>query len=186
MRSNITQAKWDSKTHEFLGPKCYVGQRLYMPYETLIIPVEVVEIEDIYASDCGVFEDAGENCSIWMWTSKEGRRASQGSKEIDESGWNVFLPRDPDEVLTKCKLVNQYVWLDEPIGHSVQLGDEVFLKIVEALQFIRPTNKKHLRRRLKQYRNNVHRFVAHTWKMNGARHPGFERLPNKKVYVRRG
>lgn len=186
----MKHVRYDPETGRYIGPLCHVGQTLYMPTSTIVIPVTVVEVEDIYAAD-GVFKDAGScgngDCSVWMYTSIDGsKRASQGSIETDEHGWPTSVTRDPEEVIKKCVHANQYLWIDEPVGHSVAIYDEVFFTLQEAMCYIRPSNKKHLRRRLKKYRGRVHRFIAHTWNMNGERHPGFTRLPDKKIYVRRG
>lgn len=160
-----------------------LGQRLYLPLNTLVVPVTVIEVNDVY-SDNGVFADAGEHCSVWLSTNAKCRYARQGSKETDKNGWSIFVERDPDEVVAKCTHASQFVWIDEPLGHAASLGDDVFLTLNEALQYVRPSKKKHLRRRLKAWRNSSHKFILYTWRK--AKHPGFDKLFDKKVYVRRG
>lgn len=183
MRKKYPQI-WHPETHEYVGPRATLGQKLFMPMGDYVIPVFVEEIEDIYSDD-GVFPDAGDKCSVWMTTSEHGTHATQGSKETGEGGWPVFVERDPKIVIEKCKHVNQFVWIDEWLGHSVQINDEVFLTLNEALDYVRPSKKKRLKRRLRQFRRQCTSFIAKTWRMNGERHPGFPKFPDKKVYVRK-
>lgn len=149
------------KINDVLYQVCHDG------YGSFVVPVRVVEVEDIY-------DDV--NQSIWHYTYEDGsERVLQGGKELTV-----------DALVGKQK-VNQYVWIDEPVGHSVSIDsfDDVYLTLNEALLNAHPSRKKHLRRRLKRYRNHFQSFISKTWIDVVGRLPKFEKLPNKKVYVRR-
>lgn len=145
-----------------------VGDQLYLVCHDLVVPVTAVEVQDIY-------HDPVHHATIWKNTYADGRvEIIRGQTVLTE-----------DDLVGKEK-VNQLVWVDEPVGHAVWVGDPLdgcFATLNEALRAVRPSKKKHLKRRLRAYRNSVQRFIASTWK--NTRHPGFQPLPDKKVYVRR-
>lgn len=150
------------------------GTNLFMPVTlrsgTIVIPVVVIETSDVYTVN---------NKTYWHNKTIEGREAIWVAENISYS-LIEFLEKYPE-----AKKVNQFIWVDEPVGHSEQLGGGLFLTLNEALLWARPSKKRHLKRKLKAYRNQVHRFIAATWKYNGDKHPGFNKLPSKKIYVRK-
>lgn len=150
------------------------GTNLFMPITlrsgTIVVPVVVTETQDIYSVN---------NKSYWYSKFIDG---SEGVYIDDNTKCilSEFLEKYP-----QAKKVNQFLWVDESVGHAIQLGDEVFLTLNEALLHAKPSKRKHLKRKLKAYRNSVHRFIASTWESNGDKHPGFPKMPDKKVYVRK-
>ena len=162
------------------GTKAFMVLRVRRQAD-IIVGCVVEETEDIY--------DAGLNKSVWHYQDINGLdRVSIPTDEVDENGWNKYRHLTFDEFskeFPSAKRVNQFLTMDEPIGHSVQLGDDVFLSLNEALACAKPSKKKHLYRRLKNYRRSVTGFIASTWRRNGENHPGFPKYPDKKIYVRK-
>lgn len=148
----------------------------------IIVPVVAQEVDDIYTHP--INPDLG---SCWRHRYMDGTDyVSVPTEKKDENGWPVWERKEPSW-LGDAKSVNQFVWIDEPVGHAIQVGDHhdgLYLSLHEAQRFALPSKKKHLKRRLQQSRARVHRFIAHTWKYNGDVHPGFTKLPMKKIYVR--
>jgi len=154
------------------------GATVYMDLwgAKLVVECTVVEVDDIYS---------GLEHSVWHFRNIDGtERGSTATEEKNELGWPIYRDVDKSE-LQALERVNQFLWLDEPVGHAVQLGDECHLTLEEARKHIRPSTKKKMHRRLRQYRNGVHRFIADTWRANGETHPGWEPLPDKRIYVRK-
>lgn len=143
--------------------------------DDIIVPVIATEVNDVYRHPT-------EPNSIWRYRCVDGADyilVPTGKKT--ELGWDIPEEREPSW-LGDAKPTNQFIWIDEPVGHAIQLGDEgLFLTLEEAQRYARPSKKRHLRRRLKQHRAIVQKFIASTWGKN--KHPGFDKLPDKKVYV---
>lgn len=160
------------------------GETVYLLTDTdIIIPSKIIECHDVY--------DAGDR-SVWHYRYLESQYdyVSVSTDEKDEDGWNKYERKDISFLngLRKC---NQFIWIDEPIGHGVTLDDPydgVFTSLKKAREHAKVTKPKHLKRRLNDYRNSVHKFIKWTWDNSGdtEKHPGFDPLPMKKVYVRRG
>jgi hypothetical protein len=149
----------------------------------IIVPVVVEEVDDIYSNI-----DNPEGMACWRYRYADGTDyVSVPTDEKDEQGWPIYEKKDPS-CLGQAKPVNQFVWIDEPVGHGIQVGDKydgLYLTLHEAQRHARPSKKKHLKRRLQAYRAGHERFIASTWEVNGDEHPGFHKLPNKKIYVRK-
>lgn len=163
-----------SKELIYLDP----GANVYVPLyrAKLVVSATVLEVDDIYS---------GLDSAVWWYRNIDGtERGSTSTKEKDELGWPI--PREVDKSeLKNLKRVNQYLWLDEPIGHGVALGGEAFLTLEEARKEIKPSTKRKMHRRLRQYRRSIYGFVASTWAYNGEEHPGFDLPPNKRIYIRK-
>lgn len=148
-----------------------------VPWEGIVIPSTVVEVDDVYANPADPKGNAW-----WHYTNATENYVSVPTDAVDKNGWHVYERRDPS-CLVGLKPVNQFIWIDEPVGHAIQIGDDCFLTLQEALSHVPPSSKKRLKVRLQRYRRYIHNFVASTWERNGERHPGFDKLPAKKVYV---
>lgn len=159
-----------------------LGDTVYMPvrWERLVIPCKVIELNNVY-------QHADHSKSIWRYIEKDRDELNVENDAVNEFGWpgyDTFIWADyPDK--DKLQQVNQFVWVDEYVGHAVQVGYDVFLSPNEALKYVPPSKKKHLKRRLKSYRNYTQAFIAGTWEKDGEKHPGFVKLPEKKILVRR-
>jgi hypothetical protein len=147
----------------------------------IIVPVVAEEVEDIYPHPTNP-----ELPACWRHRYMDGTDyVAVPTVEKDENGWNIYEHKKPSW-LGDAKQVNQFVWIDEPVGHAIQVGDRhdgLFLSLQEAQRYAIPSKKKHLKRRLQAYRAHVQGFIAHTWKP--LIHPGFVRGPLKKIYVRK-
>lgn len=153
------------------------GATVYLPLygAEIVVPATVIEVDEVYHGDYG----------LWWYRNIDGtEHGSTPTKEKNEKGWPIFREVDKSE-LNSLERVNQFLSLDEPIGHHVTLGDECFLTLEEARKCIHPSTKRKMHRRLRQYRNQTNNFIASTWKRNGLSHPGFEALPNKPIYIRK-
>lgn len=159
------------------------GGKVFYPvsYLKIIIPCTVVEVED-------VFNYPEFKASIWRYSSlandgSVGVKISVPTKEVDDLGWPIWR-KGAESDLAGLKQCSQFLCIDEPVGHSLLLGDDVFLSLEEARQQISPSNKKNLKIRLKKSRMNREKFIASTWKLDDEKHFGFEKMSLKKVYVR--
>lgn len=167
--------------YNYFGMK--VGDKVFypVPWERIVVPCIVVEVEDCFSSP-------SVNGTIWRHTylAQDGTvsvHITVPTKETDERGWPKWRDGTPED-LADAKQCSQFLGIDEPVGHSLLLGDTVFLSLAEARSVIAPSNKKRLKLRLKRERNSVQKFIASTWERNGIKHPGWEKLPLKRVYVR--
>jgi hypothetical protein len=154
------------------------GDKVWYPHQPfLVVQATIEECEDIY--------DNGDKPAIWHRRSLNGiSEISYPTDNIDENGWHIY--DHPDEsILQDKERVNQLLWIDEPVGHAITLGDECFLTLQEALNTIVPSSKRHLRRRLKRSRGRVKRFIVSTWGNDRQDVPSWWKYENKKVYVKR-
>jgi hypothetical protein len=149
----------------------------------IIVPVVAEEVDEIYTHPEN--PDLG---SCWRHRYMDGTDyVDVPTAEKDENGWPIYETKEPSW-LGDAKPVNQFVWIDEPIGHGIQVGDKhdgLFLTLHEAQRCAVPSKKKHLMRRLRASRGRVENFIASTWKSSGETHPGFRKYPDKKIYVRK-
>jgi len=154
------------------------GDKVWYPYigHDIVVQALVVEVDDIYSR--------GDNKSaVWHYRYIDGSDACRvATDEKDENGWALCRDVSKEE-LSQYHRVNQLIWIDEHVGYDISLGDECFLTLHAAMSRVRPTKKKHLKRRLKKARCGSQRFISKTWAMAGDKHPGFEKMPNKKIYV---
>jgi hypothetical protein len=138
---------------------------------SFVIPVTIIEVNNIYTDP---IDGMMTNFSIW-----ENKYLNQktviykGSTFIDESYIENLTP------------VNQFVWIDEPVGHGLwpDKSDGLFTTLNEALKYAVPSRKKRLRLRLKKYRRSFMNFIARTWLP--LKHPGFKRYADKKGFIKR-
>lgn len=145
----------------------------------MIVECTVKETSDVYDVE-------GLPGAVWAYRhlDPEHDHVSVPTKELNEGGWNIHK-KEPLTWLEGKKPCNQFLWIDEPVGHGIMLGDECFLTLAEAMKAARPSSKKHLRQRLVASRRDTHKFIVSTWKRAGEKHPGFKKLPLKKIYIRR-
>lgn len=154
------------------------GDKVWYPHwPHLVVQATIDECEDIY-------ENGTDMPAIWYRRMSGSSEVSYPTQDKDENGWHIYTHPDPS-ILQGKKRVNQILWIDEPVGHGITLGDECFLTLQEALNTIVPSNKRHLRRRLKKARGRIARFVTMTWKMNGYIGPNWFKFPDKQVYIKR-
>lgn len=127
----------------------------------LVVECTVLETQDIYSHP-------DVDGSIWYnrFIKSEMDHVSVPTKETDANGWPKWKVERPSFV-SNLKPVNQLLWLDEPIGHGITLGDECFLTLADAMKVARAGSKKHLRQRLLRYRR------------------GCIKRPLKKIYIKR-
>jgi hypothetical protein len=149
----------------------------------LIVPVTVDEIDDVYHHP-----DDPKLGPCWRYRRLDG--ADYVSVPIpnheDRFMWEY---KDPSW-LGNAKPVNRFVWIDEPVGHALQVcdvDDGLFFTLEEAMKYAYPsktTDQKILLKRLEAYRKEAEACIAKSWEMSGAKHPGFRSHPPKTVYVR--
>lgn len=155
-----------------------IAGRVRRSPRSYIVECTVTEVNNIYTHP-------DRNVSVWhhqfLDLSKE--YAEAPTTEKNEDGWPEWEQVDLKR-LEGLRLCNQILWIDEPVGHGISLGDECFLTLEEAMDYAFPTRKKHLKRNLKKVRGRVHRFIAGTWRRAGEKHPGFKPLAMKRVYVK--
>jgi len=186
----MNQEQWDKWMSQitFVDP----GQKVFYPVpgQNIIVPAIVEEVNDIYShiGDYGIPASGLEYRTLWVNRYLNGhvemRQATPGV--VGENGWEVFRDVSFDE-LFDYRMVNQFVWLDEPTyGHEIQVGDECFLTLAEAMKYICPGSKRHLKRRLNNHRRRNNKFVSSTWIAAGQpTGPIFPKYPPKKIYALR-
>lgn len=153
----------------------------------MIIKATVVETDNVFTQE-------GNKNSIWCYRYLDHQHdyvAIPNGKTV-EGGWNDYDKTKDLSVLKDMKQCSQFLWLDETtFGHGISLGDECYLTLSEAMKYVEPSRKKHLKRRLNKFRSRSNRFIASTWEEPyqlaeyAQTHPGFKKLPMKKVYVKR-
>ncbi len=145
----------------------------------LVVECVILETQDIYSHP-------DMNASLWYnrYIDSSADYVAVPQKEVDENGWNKWK-HEPPSFVENLSPVNQLLWIDEPVGHAITLGDECFLSLAEAMTYARGGSTKHLKRRLVASRGSTQRFIAKTWRRAGESHPGFAKKPLKKVYVKR-
>jgi hypothetical protein len=105
----------------------------------------------------------------------------------NENGWPMY-DEHPASYVSGKEPLTQFVWIDEPVGHAIEVDnpcDGLFSTLEAAQSYALPSRKKHLKRRLKRYRNRHYRSIVKSWAKNKWQHPGFTKLPEKKIYVTR-
>jgi hypothetical protein len=174
----ITKLTYEKGSDGFVcvGPFCEPGQKLYYSaWNDIVIPVTIWEVVDFYEGFSVIRPMIGPSY------------ASRPTEETDNGGWPIHeCIEDYKDLIADKPIRNQFLWIDEPIGHSLTLGDDIFLTLEEALSQIRPTNKKHLKQRLLYFRKRMSGFIRMTWKMNGESGPTFPKWEKKRVYIRKG
>lgn len=138
------------------------GDNFYYIMNDFVVPITVLRVVD-------VFHDPHGGTILRYRYLNEPTEIIQGYKKLSES-----------DLLNK-EQVNQFANIDEPVGYDLQ-RDELFGTLSEAIALVRPSRKKNLRRRLKIARRDRQAFIASTW---DGKHPGFDPLPKKKIYIRR-
>lgn len=113
----------------------------------------------------------------------------------DEHGWDESDTSKDFSILDGLKQCSQFLWLDEySFGHELSLGEECFLSLNDAMQCVRPSRRKRLKRRLNAFRSQGRAFIASTWEKpfqseeyveKVENHPPFPKLPMKRVYIKR-
>lgn len=134
---------------------CDIGDTVYMPvYNGIVIPCRVVGKEVVYEGGEG-------EGNIWGYF-RDGEKPQwlKPTEEVGKGGW----PKWKEIAEPTTRVVNEFLTVDEPVGHSVQLGDQVFETLREAMDCLVATSKKHLGRRLKEYRYGMARWIASTWR----------------------
>jgi len=148
-----------------------------VPWEKIVIPCSIVEITDIYTAP-------NVDGAIWHYRYPDGEsRVMVPTEEKDENGWPKSKEVDVSALQTMQR-VNQLLYLDEPVGHDVQINNDAFLTLAEALAYVKPSRKKSLQARLRRFRGSSMRFIAMTWDRWGEGEVAtFEPYPPKRVYV---
>lgn len=127
---------------------CDIGDTVYLTtWQGIIIPCEVVGKDVVYEHN---------GTTIWAYLTKGSK-----PKILAPVMGEVFEWKEISE-LPSSNICNEFLVLDEPVGHSVQLGEQVFETLEEAREHVLPSRKKHLKRRLNHYRFKTARWVAST------------------------
>lgn len=100
----------------------------------------------------------------------------------------------PDEKFSGAARASQWIWIDEPVGHSVQIWspetceygpgyDDVFLRLDQALQVVAPRRRSRRRGQsaLRRYRRDHVGFIRATGNLG----VDLVQYPDKLVYCRK-
>lgn len=148
-----------------------LDQTLYFePLPGLVIPVKVLEISDVHVASEDVVKQHGlTSDTLWVKRDASGIHCTGYVAETKENPWG--FAELPTSVLEGSERVNQFVWIDEPVGHSIQIDDEVFLTVQEALACAAyAPRRKRLRphKKLNRWRRRSLGFINWTRKKAGA------------------
>lgn len=142
---------------------CDLNDKVFVLLDrSLIVSATVNELSNIYISPS---VHNGKR-SFWGYISNERAEYAIPTEEVDEGGWSKY--KVVTELPNNAILCNQFIWVDEPFGHGIQIGDEAFATLDEAMSIAVPTRKKHLRRRLQRWRRLSIEFIASTHGLKGA------------------
>lgn len=181
-----------------------IGQELYMEYaQGIIIPVYVNGITDIVVVSDRLGEkldlrkhDNDQWYSLWVYRQEDGTvKVAAATNEEGEGGWPIHI-QIPIEELYDCEWVNQMFWVDEVVGHDIQLSDRpginhdgVYLTLAEARQYGGTIDKRQAHRahkRLNRERRRATAFVNHTHVMADVEPSCPLVTTEKKLWVNRG
>lgn len=163
-----------------------LGEKVFYPFDWYrVVEATITGLSDVY-------QVPGFEYSIWAYTNETGFHVAMPSGNKNEGGWDI--PNWTNQLPDGAELVNQFIDIDEPVGHSIQYypdypgESEFFLTLEEALAHVKPSKRnKKPRIKLKQYRNRRAGFIGGTHTNNGYRWENpFKNLPDKKIYVRHG
>jgi hypothetical protein len=169
----------------YKGPTCYntfieCGTEIfYLMNHEMIIKAKVIETDNVWTKE-------GNDKSVWSfhYLNHDDDYVAISNGERNEQGWEMNNSTKDFTVLEGYKQCSQFLWIDEPTGgHEIYLGEDCFLTLNEAMKHIRPSRRKHLKRKLNKIRSVDKRFIARTWEPEI--HPGFDPYPMKRVYVKR-
>jgi hypothetical protein len=154
-----------------------VGDKIWYPFNAYFV-VEATVTQLVWVLTHPSFKR-----TLWAYAGKD------GYKLITNTAENVFQFEylDPTEVLAGCTLCKQEVSIDEPVGHAVELGYDVFLTLGEALAAVHPhgpCRKRVKRAALAAKRRGTREFVSGTHHKS-VEAMGWPRLPRKRVYYRK-
>lgn len=123
-----------------------IGQQLYYEYLTgMVIPVTVTRLQNVYQlSDETVDKYKLVNSTMWRASDDESITAISENAVTEENPYGYITL--PDDVLNDAEHVNQFVDIDELIGHSIRVGDELFLTLQEAIDCAYSLNKRRAKR----------------------------------------
>lgn len=167
-----------------------LDQTLYFePLPGIVIPVKVLEISDIHVASEKVVKDYGlESETLWVQRTASGIHCTGYVAATDKNPWG-FSGALPTSVLEGSRRVNQFVWIDEPVGHSIQIDDEVFLTVEEALACAAyAPRRKRLRphKKLNDWRRKSLGFINGTRRRAGAEVDEVPRnWESKTIWVKR-
>lgn len=160
------------------------GTTVYYPIlnEDIVVETTVRCSEDVYS-------DNGN--TLWHFRYADGVSKYDGVLNNEQEDTRLKA------IVDNNKPVNQFLDINEPIGHALWINDEVFLSVDEALRCVNPSKKKHLRRRLKRWRMRSVQWILSTHCIAGRYgappkrgEPAISEMlrmynPNPRIYVRR-
>ncbi len=162
----------------------------------MVIQVKAVELQDIIVPSKGMIEkynirlhDNGMSYCIWSSRKSEQVPTYNVTVNGEHTGWppREHIQPTPEE-LDECEWNNQLIWIDEPIGHEVQMGSDVFLTLEQCLQFSRVSERRYRNRahkKLNAWRKQQMNWIGKTHTDNGGSFPDFPKYEYKKIYIKR-
>ena len=160
--------------------RALIGQRVFYPFRSgLITEAFVDEIDDILVAPQHLQDEFKlSSATVWVFWNAEGIIQVHGYSKVHEHPWDFYdIPKEHwTRFFSESELVNQEVWLDEPIGHAVNLnwGDEAFVDLAEAQAYVKqhwPGDKRQVKRahrKLQTERRRVQSFINRTHELAGS------------------
>ena len=135
-----------------------LGQIVFVPVRIarLVVEAKVDEIHDVYTDGTKTLWHSYDLTGRSTITIAGDAKCVNGRPEYTE------LTQIPKEF----RKVNEFPWVDFPIGHAAYINEYAFCTLEDALYSIAPSNKKHLRRRLKKYLKRWERECEYKWHLN--------------------
>ena len=132
---------------------CELGEMVFLSLRDLVVPATIIGLSNIYVNPA-VHKTKG----FWGYITKDSQRFDIPTGKTNQDGWDMYHTQN--EIPPDSVIVNQFLNIDEPVGHDVQIGDEAFGSLNEALETILPSSKRHLKRRLQKWRRESIEFIA--------------------------
>lgn len=165
-----------------------LGQVLYYEYlPGLVIPVKVDEIDDIHFASEEIQKKYGLIAStVWVHYTNEGIRCIGYESSTEKNKWG--FKKISADVINEAPRCKQELWIDEPVGHAIEIGDGLFPTVEEALYFAdRAKRRKRLRphKKIATRRKKFWKWINTSRIKCGEKPVEIPKYEQKKVYVKR-
>ncbi len=149
--------------HKFF--KAEIGDKVFLTCYSFIIPVKIIELCNVHLTT--------DDKTLWSFETKDRKYHSVDTGMENTMGWPIWKE---EEGIPDLPLMNQFIVVNWPIGHSIQIGENCFQTLEEARKYICISSKRKLGRRLRKDRTDSMAFIASTWD---------SRKTNKHICLRR-
>ena len=142
-----------------------IGDLLWFEFRRgLIIPVTVIGVSDVVGPSPALIEKYQLRSNVSLWAERHINLSEDHITVLKGDDW-IALPLT--ELEDECVWYNQFVWINEPLGHAEQVGDQhcFHLTLAEAVACAsvaprRQRNRAH--KKLLSWRKHMMGFIDST------------------------